>query len=207
MKYRSFYARAAAGLLCLSVLFSPWYGRFTVHAAEEQDILSACHAYQKRLSSVKKEADIAAYGFDIIENQVFSMTVKAFGDVSMIPALDRTYHRLVLFFTDEDGNTVYSTDQLETNNQVRGELRQLNQGISAVSFQDLNGDDKMDILLITSCEKNDSAAGKAYKVGDVLFQNEHGFYRDWRLSDKINRFGMNKSIRFIESFLGDGYST
>ena len=112
MKYRSFYARAAAGLLCLSVLFSPWYGRFTVHAAEEQDILSACHAYQKRLSSVKKEADIAAYGFDIIENQVFSMTVKAFGDVSMIPALDRTYHRLVLFFTDEDGNTVYSTDQL-----------------------------------------------------------------------------------------------
>lgn len=207
MKYRSFYARAAAGLLCLSVLFSPWYGRFTVHAAEEQDILSACHAYQKRLSSVKKEADIAAYGFDIIENQVFSMTVKAFGDVSMIPALDRTYHRLVLFFTDEDGNTVYSTDQLETNNQVRGELRQLNQGISAVSFQDLNGDDKMDILLITSCEKNDSAAGKAYKVGDVLFQNEHGFYRDWRLSDKINRFGMNKSIRFIESFLVDGYST
>ncbi len=77
--------------------FSPWYGRFTVHAAEEQDILSACHAYQKRFEGVKKEADIAAYGFDIIENQVFSMTVKAFGDVSMIPALDRTYHRLVLF--------------------------------------------------------------------------------------------------------------
>ncbi len=41
----------------------------------------------------------------------------------------------------------------------------------------------------------------------MLFQNEHGFYRDWRLSDKINRFGMNKSIRFIESFLVDGYST
>lgn len=41
----------------------------------------------------------------------------------------------------------------------------------------------------------------------MLFQNETGFYRDWRLSDKINRFGMNKSIRFIASFLEDGYST
>lgn len=60
--------------------------------AEEQSILSA---WQKRLSGVKKEADIAANGFDIIKNQVFSMTVKAFGDVTMIPAIDRTYHRLL----------------------------------------------------------------------------------------------------------------
>ena len=48
---------------------------------------------------------------------------------------------------------------------------------------------------------------EACQIGDVLFQNETGFYRDWRLSDKINRFGMNKSIRFIVSFLEDGYST
>lgn len=34
-----------------------------------------------------------------------------------------------------------------------------------------------------------------------------GFYRDWRLSDRINRFGMNKSIRFIVSFVTEGYST
>lgn len=207
MKYRKLFVRTAAGLLCLSLFFAACPGRFPVQAEEEQSALYAYNAYQKRLEGVKREADIAASGFDIIENQVFTMTVKAFGDVSMIPAIDRTYHRLVLFFADENGNTVYQTDQLETNNQVRGELNQLNQGISAVSFQDLDGDGKTDILLITSCEKEDSAAGRAYKVGDVLFQNETGFYRDWRLSDKINRFGMNKSIRFIASFLEDGYST
>ena len=207
MKYRKLFVRTAAGLLCLSLFSAACPGRFPVQAEEEQSALYAYNAYQKRLEGVKKEADIAASGFDIIENQVFTMTVKAFGDVSMIPAIDRTYHRLVLFFADENGNTVYQTDQLETNNQVRGELNQLNQGISAVSFQDLDGDGKTDILLITSCEKEDSAAGRAYKVGDVLFQNETGFYRDWRLSDKINRFGMNKSIRFIASFLEDGYST
>lgn len=207
MKYRKLFVRTAAGLLCLSLFSAACPGRFPVQAEEEQSALYAYNAYQKRLDGVKREADIAASGFDIIENQVFTMTVKAFGDVSMIPAIDRTYRRLVLFFADENGNTVYQTDQLETNNQVRGELNQLNQGISAVSFQDLNGDGKTDILLITSCEKEDSAAGRAYKVGDVLFQNETGFYRDWRLSDKINRFGMNKSIRFIASFLEDGYST
>ena len=45
------------------------------------------------------------------------------------------------------------------------------------------------------------------KVGDVLFQKNDGFYRDYRLSEKMNRFGMNKSIRFITSFVRDGYST
>ena len=171
MKYRKLFVRTAAGLLCLSLFSAACSGRFPVQAEEEQSALYAYNAYQKRLDGVKREADIAASGFDIIENQVFTMTVKAFGDVSMIPAIDRTYRRLVLFFADE------------------------------------NGDGKTDILLITSCEKEDSAAGRAYKVGDVLFQNETGFYRDWRLSDKINRFGMNKSIRFIASFLEDGYST
>ena len=104
MKYRKLFVRTAAGLLCLSLFSAACPGRFPVQAEEEQSALYAYNAYQKRLEGVKKEADIAASGFDIIENQVFTMTVKAFGDVSMIPAIDRTYHRLVLFFADENGN-------------------------------------------------------------------------------------------------------
>ena len=48
--------------------------------------------------------------------------------------------------------------------------------------------------------------GQYYKVGDVLFQSEDGFYRDYRISDKINRFGMNKSAKCIVSFVRDGES-
>ena len=40
-----------------------------------------------------------------------------------------------------------------------------------------------------------------------MFQGENGFYRDYRLSDKINRFGMNKSVECITAFVRDGLST
>lgn len=208
LKNRRVSVRILSAVLIISIIWAAVSVPLPVLAGEASgEAARAYEAYQVRLNQVKKEADITASGFDIIENQVFTMTVKAFGDVSMIPAIDRTYRRLVLFFVEEGGIVVYKTDQLETNNQVRGELGQSNQGIAAVSFQDLDGDDLMDIILITSCKKEDSSSGIAYKVGDVLFQNKTGFYRDWRLSEKINRFGMNKSIRFIASFLEEGYST
>lgn len=164
--------------------------------------------YMERLESVEKRAQIGEAGFRIIKDQVFPMTLQSYGKVAFIPALDEKYNRLAIFFADVEGRIVYKTDQLETNNRVSGELRQPNQGIAAVSFQDLNGDGMTDIVLITSCVNEvGDYAGKAYKAGDVLFQNEQGFYRDWRLSDKINRFSMNKSVEFITSFVRDGNST
>ena len=165
------------------------------------------HAYQDRLEKIRRKSDIADNGFRIIENQVFPITTKPFGAVSFIPALDGQSGRLVIFLADSDGMIVYKSDQLETNHQNRGVSEQPNRGISAVSFQDLNGDGLTDIILITSCEKEAGAGEKPYKVGDVLFQDETGYYRDWRLSDRINRFGMNRSIRFIVSFVTEGYST
>lgn len=128
----------------------------------------------------------------------------------VIPAFDRQYSRLALFFVRESEEILYKTDQLETNNRTRGQMKQPNRGIAAISFQDVNGDERMDIVLITSCV-NDTGdyAGKPYKVGDVLFQSKEGvgFYRDYRISDKINRFGMNKSVEAITAFVRDGYST
>ena len=88
------------------------------------------------------------------------------------------------------------------------ELAQPNKGIAAVSFQDLDGDGLTDIILITNCENSQGEyAEKPYKTGDVLFQRDGGFYRDWRVSDKINRFSMNKSIDCIASYVRDGNST
>lgn len=164
--------------------------------------------YKERFDSIREESHIAENGFRKIEDQIFIVDMQNLGEVTFIPALDRRFNRLALFLSDEKGNIIYKTEQLETNSRNRGELYQPNKGIAAVSFQDMNGDGLTDIVLITSCMSSvPSYKRETYKVGDVLFQNEKGFYRDWRLSDKINRFSMNKSIEFIVSFVRDGYST
>ncbi len=166
--------------------------------------------YKRRLEEIEYQNDIAGRGFDVIEDQIFPIEMGKFGEVFFIPALDAEYNRLILLFAAKDGEILCKTEQLETNARNRGRIMQPNLGISAVSFQDLNGDGLMDIVLITSCVNEEGGyAGKIYKVGDVLFQDSDGtgFYRDYRISDKINRFGMNKSIELIASFVKDGYST
>ena len=165
-------------------------------------------AYRQRFDAIDRLGDIPAQGFRIIDTQAFPVTLEPYGEVIFIPALDTEYNRFALFLTDGEDRVVYKTDRLETNNRNRGMLEQPNKGMAAVSFQDLNGDGYTDIVLITSCiNENSSRPEKTYKVGDVLFGSRDGFYQDWRISDKINRFSMNKSIRFITSFVRDGNST
>lgn len=164
--------------------------------------------YRQRLDRVKHTTDLAAQGFDIVENQIFPLTMEGGRVLSLIPAYDKTYNRLVLFLADPTGEITFKTDQLETNDQRLGKLRQPNQRVAAVSFQDMNGDGLTDIVLITTCVNESGVyVGRPYKVGDMLFQRDGTFYRDYRLSDNLNRFSMNKSIRFISSFVRDGYST
>lgn len=177
---------------------------------KKEDVRRLYGEYSNRFESIEYKADISACGFHIIEEQIFPIEMKEFGEVNVIPAFEEEYNRLALFFALGDGTIVYKTEQLETNNRNRGEMKQNTKGISAVSFQDLNRDNRMDIVLITSyVNTTGSYAGKAYKVGDVLFQNKEGtgFYRDYRIADKINRFSMNKSVEFITAFVRDGYST
>lgn len=197
-------------VLCVGLILL-CYPMMTYAAQEtEENVLEMYQEYCSRLESVTQKADIANNGFVIEENQIFPITFGEYEEVSMIPAFDKTYHRLALFFADAQGNVIYKTDQLETNSRVLGQMEQPNCGIAAVSFQDLNRDDRMDIVLITFCRNSSGDyKGKTYKVGDVLFQNERGtgFYRDYRIADKINRFGMNKSTEVITAFVRDGYST
>lgn len=159
--------------------------------------------YRQRFESIQKISDIPGQDFNIIGSQVFPVTLETYGEILFIPALDAHYNRMAIFLADEDENIVYKTDQLESNNRNKGELRQPNQGIAAVSFQDVDEDGLTDIVLITTCKNENKAFSRDdYKVGEVLFRKEQGFYRDWRISDKINRFSMNKSIRFITSLSG-----
>ncbi len=178
-------------------------------SGQEEDVLAQYQEYKLRLEAIEKRSDISANGYDIVESQIFPIEVTGYGEVSLIPAFDKAYHRLALFFAEENGNIIYKTDQLETNNRVLGQMKQPDCDIAAVAFRDLDEDGHMDIILLTSCMGVDgSDEGKLYKVGDVLFQNgKAGFYRDYRISEKINRFGMNKGADAITAFVRDGYST
>lgn len=182
----------------------------TVFAEETQDreLLENYQDYQMRLDNIENRRDINGNGFSVIEEQIFPVETDCFGSVFLIPAMEKQYHRLVLFFAAENGRIVYKTDQLETNHRNKGQLEQPARDISAISFQDLNRDGRTDIVLITACRNQSGPyVGKTYKVGDVLFQGETGFYRDYRISDKINRFGMNKSAECITAYVKSGYST
>ncbi len=202
---------AVAGLLFLSAL--------PVHAGgsagTEEDgalelLIEAYQAYEADFAAIETTADIEENGFYVIEEQSFPVILESFGEeeVSFLPVMDWKYHRLAVIIADQEGRVLFKTNQLETNNRRPGELEQLTKDIAAVSFRDLNGDGLTDIILITHCEnKEGDYAGNPYKVGDVLFQAQGGFYRDWRISDKINRFSMNKGIDCIEAYVRDGNST
>lgn len=134
--------------------------------------------------------------------------------VRFITAIDKKYHRASVFLADKDGTIVYKTNMLECNYTVKGSIAQPIVDMVSVAFADMNHDGLMDIILIAGCV-NDSGnyAGELYKIGEVLFQQKNSvldtpvFYRDWRINDKLNRFGMNKSAKCIISFVRDGNST
>lgn len=192
--------------LTAAVLFSP--PASTVTAAGE-DISAQYASYEARFQSIERVTDIEENNYRVFEEQVFPVSPESFpaGEYRLIPALEKTYHRLALFFADEAGNIVCKHNQLEANNCVRGELSQPVKDIASVAFADVNRDGRTDIILIAKCvNESGDYAGIPYKVGDVLFQGDGTFYRDWRVSDKINRFDMNKSANFIISFVRDGKS-
>ncbi len=194
----------------IGLLFFPAAAQAAPERTDEASVLAEYEAYYDRLLSVKDRDGIADGGFLVVEDQIFALEPDEEDSLLMVPAFDERYHRLAVFIVDTDGQIRYRTEQLETNYCVKGRMRQPIQSIAAVSFQDLNRDGRTDIVLITFCVNEDGAyAGETYKVGDVLFQDSSGdgFYRDYRISEKINRFGMNKSADSIAAFVRDGDST
>ncbi|MBQ8821718.1 MAG: VCBS repeat-containing protein [Lachnospiraceae bacterium] len=166
--------------------------------------------YEASFQAIENITDIENNGFTIIQDQVFPVLLESFGEVEVtfVPALNERYGRLAVFICNEAGEVLYKTNQLETNYHNTGQLKQPTEGIAAVGFHDVNQDALTDIVLITECVNEEGEyAGKTYKVGDVLFQREGSFYRDYRISDKINRFSMNKSVEFIIAYVRDGHST
>ncbi len=206
-------SRYGSALVLTALSCCLFWGEIVQAAPTETDdasVTAEYEAYYDRLMSIENREGIAGGGFKVVEDQIFALEPDEEESMLMIPAFDERYNRLALFLVDGDGQIRYRTEQLETNYRVRGRMRQPEQSIAAVSFQDLDRDGRTDIILITSCVNESGAyAGETYKVGDVLFQDRtgNGFYRDYRISEKINRFGMNKNADSIAAFVRDGDST
>jgi len=199
----SFWAVCVSGFFLLPVRAAAQSEKITL-------LVQRYESYQESLEAIETVKDISGSRFTLIEEQSFPVLLETFGqeEVTFLPIMDQEYHRLAILIADSEGNVLYRTDQLETNYKYSGQLEQPVKGIAAVSFQDVDGDGLTDIVLITDCENTQGEyAGRSYKIGDVLFQKEGEFFRDWRISDKINRFSMNKSVDFITSYVRDGSST
>ena len=206
MNRRGIYVVLAA-CLCSFMLFPA-----KAAAVEDVDrLIRLYEEYENHFAAIERVENIEEYGYTVIEEQSFDdVVLETFGEeeVVFLPIMENTYHRLAVLIADKNGNVLYKTNQLETNYKWQGRLEQPTKGVASVAFVDLNGDDLTDIVLITECQNESGEyADRTYKVGDVLFQREGGFYRDWRISDKINRFSMNKSARYIISYVRDGNST
>lgn len=174
---------------------------------EELAIIGQYQEFLRRMDAVRMPEEIGKYDFQVIGEQIFPLEMTGVGEVVMIPALDVVSRRLVLFFAEtKEQNIVFRTEHLETNRRFAGQFRQGNREVAAVSFPDINGDGRQDVVLVTVSDALELDAGFSEKVGDVLFQGEGSFYQDWRLSKSINQYDMNKSVRQILSFIEDGDS-
>jgi hypothetical protein len=174
------------------------------------DVLALYQEYEDRFESIIHVNQLEELGYAVDESQTFPVLLETFGqeEVIFISAMEENYNRVALFFTDKDGNVIYKCNRLETNYVYEGVMKQPTESIASVSFQDVNHDSRTDIILITKCVNDEGEyAGKSYKVGDVLFQGDKSFYRDWRISDKINRFSMNMNAKCIISFVKDNCTT
>lgn len=188
-----------------------FWGIFSLRtrASEPEETAELYRQYQAQFNALERVEDMEEAGYRILEEQVFPIAPESFGEeeLTLIPAIDGTWRRLALFIADAGGRIRYKCNELETNECAPGEMRQLTMDIASIAFADVNHDQKTDIILITRCvNPSGSYAGNPYKVGDVLFQGDGTFYRDWRVSDKINRFSMNKSANYIITFVRDGKS-
>ncbi len=194
-------------LLCFTILTTFLFPTSGAYAGS-----TTAASYLAGFNSITKLADVAAEGYitldtkHIIDN--FSLYNKSDGEINectVYAAVNPKLGRVALFFADTEGNIIYKTEDLECNYFQKGSLYQPNIAIAAIGTRDVNHDGLKDILLITSCLYN----GMKFKIGDILFQNANsdGFYRDWRISDKINRFSMNKDIDMMTAFAAGGQSS
>ena len=65
----------------------------------DRQVLEAYEEYRERLNKITRRSEIAGSGFTVIEDQIFPLETKCYGEISLVPAMEEQYRRLALFFT------------------------------------------------------------------------------------------------------------
>ena len=142
----------------------------------DADTLRLYQEYQERFASVEHVWELDACGYEVLEEQIFPVALESFGEeeLTLIPAMERRFHRLAVFFADRRGNILYRYNQLETNNCIPGQMEQPVENLLSVAFADVNHDQKTDMILITGCvnEAGEFLSGLEDLGQDQPFQYE-----------------------------------
>lgn len=185
-------------LIILLFLITMWVAAPPVQA-------SGFEQYLADFAAIRTLAQAEAAGYEITgTNHIIENFPAACigGECTVYPMINRLFGRVALFFADADGNVLYKTENLECNYFFEGTLYQPNIDIASISVRDINEDGLSDFLLLVRCIDD----GRKFKIGDIVYQSQDTFYRDWRISDKINRFCMNKDTDMMAAFAHDGQS-
>ncbi len=162
-------------------------------------------AYSTRLEAINTIADAKKAGYELSSMTLkigdFVFTEKE-NECTIYATVNKQFGRVALFIADETDKVLYKTEDIECNYFYRDSINQPNINIAAIAIRDINDDGLQDIVIISRCLVD----GIQFKIGEILFRGEDRFYRDWRISDKINRFSMNKDLDMMTAFARDQQS-
>ena len=106
--------------------------------------------YEAQFEAIVQAEDIEKNGYEILEEHVFPVVFESFGEeeLTLIPAMNRTWRRLALFVADQAGGIRYKCSQLATNECIPGSMMQVTRDIASVAFADVDRNGLTDIILI-----------------------------------------------------------
>ena len=171
-------------LFLLAAAISQPVSAASLAAAERLDY----ERYMSRMEGVRTAEDIPLNGFIVIEEHIYEKgTFAHFGRADILPAIDPKHGRIVFFFCDEDGGVVYKTDDLECNNQRRGELNQPNLDVVGYGLRDRNGNGLMDLVIISrSVSRSGRYAGAIYLDEEKRFLAAQYIYREGKRLESLS---------------------
>ncbi|WP_458120753.1 hypothetical protein [Paenibacillus sp. Z6-24] len=138
--------------------------------------------YYNISSNMHSSINLADY--EINENQSFDVTLEHWGDIKFISTTNKlnSLKELQFFLSNKNGDVIYMFPEFY------GNRKWLADGIKAVSFKDVNGDKRKDVVIIAEYT---TAVGKQaaepFPVASIYFQDQDGTFQSIpALDDKLN---------------------
>ncbi len=137
-------------------------------------------------------------GFEPIESQSFTLELNQWGTVKFVTGKitwDENEVEIYFYLTDMNDNIIYNFHMSYLTNVY----------VEAVSFQDVNKDSLLDLIIIVHDVPRPAGPG-IYKAA-VFFQDAEGSFKDDdRLNQEINDTGNNTNVKTIIDFLSKKFN-